>query len=115
MKRIFLLLIIFLSWKMGLAQYKPVDQGSSVQFTIQNFGFDVNGTFKGLHGTIVFDSKKPEDAHFDVELDANSVNTDNSIRDNHLRDENYFDVKKHPTIQLESIKIEAGNKLGSYS
>jgi polyisoprenoid-binding protein YceI len=114
MKHIFFLLIITIAWKAGSAQLKPADQGSSVQFTVQNFGFDVNGSFKGLHGTIDFDQQKPENAHFDVELDANSVNTDNSLRDEHLRDESYFDVKKYPMIRLESVKIQAGNKAGTY-
>jgi len=103
-----------MAWKAGSAQLKPADQGSSVQFTIGNFGFDVNGSFKGLHGTIDLDQQKPESAHFDVELDANSINTDNSLRDEHLRAENYFDVKKYPKIKLESVKVQAGNKAGSY-
>jgi|SRR3569833_2376096 len=115
MKRIFLLLLLVaMAWKAGFAQLKPADQGSSVQFTIQNFGFDVNGSFKGLHGTIDFDLQKPENGHFDVELDANSINTDNSLRDEHLRGEAYFDVKKYPKIKLESTKIQPGNKAGSY-
>jgi len=103
-----------MAWKAGIAQYKPADQGSSVQFTIQNFGFDVNGSFKGLHGTIDFDQQKPENARFDVDIDANTINTDNSLRDEHLRAEGYFDVKKHPTIRLESVKVQAGSKPGSY-
>lgn len=114
MKRIFLLLLITMAWKAGNAQYKPADQGSSVQFVIQNFGFDVNGSFRGLHGTIDFDQQKPENAHFYVDIDANSINTDNSLRDEHLRGESYFDVKKHPKIRLESVKVQAGSKTGSY-
>jgi polyisoprenoid-binding protein YceI len=114
MKAIFLLLSIMMTWTTGLAQYKPVDQGSSVQFTIQNFGFDVNGSFKGLQGVINFDPQKPSEARFDVELDAGSINTDNSLRDGHLRGESYFDVKKYPYIRLESVKVQAGNKAGTY-
>lgn len=114
MKRIFLLLLIITYWKAGLAQYKPADQGSTVQFTIQNFGFDVTGSFKGLNGTIDFDRDKPGAARFDVEIDAAGINTDNSLRDEHLRGESYFDVKKYPNIRLQSVKIEAGNKPGSY-
>ena len=55
MKRIFFLLIIIFASTSGFAQYKPVEQGSSVQFTIGNFGFDVNGSFKGVRGAISFD------------------------------------------------------------
>ncbi|MBS1532531.1 MAG: YceI family protein, partial [Bacteroidetes bacterium] len=114
MKRIFLFLIAVVIWKAGFAQYKPADQGSSVKFTIQNFGFDVNGSFTGLHGAIDFDPQKPENARFDVDIDASSINTDNTLRDGHLRGASYFDVKNHPRIRLESIKVEADSQPGSY-
>lgn len=113
MKHIFLLLIITTTWKAGFAQYKPAGQGSSVQFVIENFGFDVNGSFKGINGTINFDPQNLSNAHFDVDIDAGTVNTDNSLRDSHLRGDSYFDVKNHPRIRLESTKIEA-TKPGSY-
>jgi polyisoprenoid-binding protein YceI len=114
MKRLSLLLIIILPWSLAMAQYKPVDQGSVIRFTVQNFGFDVTGTFKGIHGSISFDPQKPAEAHFDTDIDAGTVNTDNSLRDDHLRSESYFDVKAHPKVQLESTKIQAGDKPGSY-
>lgn len=98
----------------GFAQYKPADPGSSIQFTIQNFGFDVTGSFKGVSGTINFDPQNLSNAHFDVTIDANTVNTDNSLRDGHLRGESYFDTKKYPAIRLESTKVTAGNQPGTY-
>jgi polyisoprenoid-binding protein YceI len=112
MKKAFLLLIIILTWKAGFAQYKPVDQGSSVQFVIGNFGFDVNGSFKGIQGTINFDPQNLSAAHFDVNIDAGTINTDNNLRDSHLRGESYFDVKNHPKIRLESTKIETAKPNG---
>ncbi|HVW12593.1 MAG TPA: YceI family protein [Mucilaginibacter sp.] len=114
MKRILFLFISILCGPAAFGQYMPVDQGSVIQFTIQNFGFDVNGSFKGIRGTIDFDQQKPADAHFSVDIDAGTINTDNSLRDDHLRGASYFDVKDHPRIQLESIKIQAGDKAGSY-
>ncbi|MBS1524747.1 MAG: YceI family protein [Bacteroidetes bacterium] len=114
MKSVFLILIAAWSWTIAFAQYKPVDQGSAIQFTVQNFGFDVTGTFKGINGTIYFDQQKPADAQFNVDIDAGTVNTDNSLRDDHLRGESYFDVKNHPRIKLESLKIQAGDKTGTY-
>ncbi|MGZ3945197.1 MAG: YceI family protein [Mucilaginibacter sp.] len=114
MKRLYLLLIIILTWTAGFAQYKPVDQGSSIQFVIGNFGFDVNGSFKDIHGTINFDPQNLSNAHFDVDIDANTVNTDNTLRDSHLRGESYFDVKKYGKIRLESTKVTAGVKAGTF-
>ncbi|HEY4877150.1 MAG TPA: YceI family protein [Puia sp.] len=103
-----LLLIIF-----GIAfsqDYKPVDEGSSVKFKIKNFGFNTGGKFSGLQGTIHFDKDNPSASSFDVSINANSVNTDNEMRDNHLREESYFDVKKYPTIHFISTSVKAGKE-----
>jgi len=104
---LFILLVI--TGNLALAQYKPVDQGSALQFTIQNFGFDVTGTFTGLKGSIKFDPQNPAESTFDVTIDANTVNTDNSLRDSHLRDNSYFDVKNYPTIHFVSTKVTGKN------
>jgi polyisoprenoid-binding protein YceI len=104
------LLSLLLHPKLGQAQYKPVDQGSTVTFKIGNFGFDVNGSFgTGLQGTITFDPQNVGGASFDVSIDASTINTDNKMRDGHLRDEGYFDVKNYPRIRLVSTKITATN------
>ncbi|HXD78765.1 MAG TPA: hypothetical protein VN616_13200, partial [Puia sp.] len=48
------------------AQYKPVDEGSSVQFTVDNFGFAVTGSFTGLQGAIDFDPQNAGLSRFEV-------------------------------------------------
>lgn len=115
MKSIFLsLLIIFALVVPTVAQeYKPVDEGSSVTFNIRNFGFGVDGTFTGLQGKILFDPKDPGKANFEVSVDAATVNTDNSLRDNHLKKEEYFDVQNHARIRFVSTGV-AGGKDGKY-
>lgn len=97
------------TWSAGFAQFRPVDQRSAIKFTIQNFGFDVNGSFSGLHGTINFDPKNPVVAHFEVYIDAATINTGNVFRDNHLRDESYFNVRKYPEIQFLSTGVSTNN------
>jgi polyisoprenoid-binding protein YceI len=115
MKYMLFILSIFLHPKAGQAQYKPVDQGSTVTFKIGNFGFDVSGSFgAGLQGVIAFDPQNVGGASFDVSIDASTINTDNKMRDSHLRDEGYFDVKNYPRIRLLSTKVTATNKSGVY-
>jgi polyisoprenoid-binding protein YceI len=116
MKKILFLIIVVVgfTWETGRAQYRPVDQGSAIKFIIQNFGFDINGSFSGVQGTISFDPQNLANAHFDVDIDANTVNTNNSLRDNHLRDVSYFEVKKYPHIQVVSSKITPTDKKGTY-
>lgn len=102
--------IVFLFAAMGKlafaqSQYKPVDNGSLVQFKIKNFGFSVPGSFTGLSGRIQFDPAKLAEASFDVSIDVNTVNTDNEMRDNHLRKFTYLNVKDYPRIRLLSDRI----------
>jgi polyisoprenoid-binding protein YceI len=109
MKKIILLAIIALTANIALAQYKPAEQGSSLTFVIKNFGFDVDGSFKGLQGDIKFDPQNLASSTFDVSIDAATVNTDNGLRDNHLRGDTYFDVKNFPRIHFVSTKVVAKN------
>lgn len=93
---------------------KPVDEEGAVRFKIKNLGFNTTGAFSGLQGTIQFDPAHLANASFDVSVDANTVNTGVDLRDNHLRKEEYFDVKNHPRIQFVSTKVTPSNKSGTF-
>jgi polyisoprenoid-binding protein YceI len=115
MKRMSLFLSVIILTTSVTAQYKPTDQGSTVQFKIKNIGFNVNGSFNGLQGNIQFDPAHPDLCSFDVTVDASSVNTDNSMRDEHLKKDSYFDVKNYPRIRFQSTKILPSNKVGAFT
>jgi polyisoprenoid-binding protein YceI len=112
MKKILLFALLGFAGKITHAQYKPVDKGSSIQFKIKNFGFNTGGSFSGLSGTIQFDPNNLSTAAFDVSIDANSINTDNNSRDNHLREDTYFDVKNYPRIHFVSTKVTQSKEGG---
>jgi polyisoprenoid-binding protein YceI len=113
MKKIILFILTAVISSSVFAQYKPMDQGSALNFTIKNFGIEASGKFTGLQGDIAFDPANLATANFDVSIDAASVNTDNSLRDSHLRGESYFDVKDYPKIHFVSTKV-TGGKNGSF-
>ncbi|MDO3628200.1 YceI family protein [Mucilaginibacter sp. BT774] len=114
-KTILLLLVPLFTASIAKAQYIPVDKESTLSFKIGNFGFDVNGSFTGFKGLIYFDPKNVTASSFDVTIDASTVNTDNSLRDEHLRDASYFDVKNYPAIHYISSKItSSGNSFVAY-
>lgn len=79
---------------------------SSVTFKIKNAGIGVEGNFKGFKGTVNFDPESLSSSKFDVSVDAKTIDTDNGTRDNHLREDEYFGVEKHPKITMKSSKIE---------
>jgi polyisoprenoid-binding protein YceI len=114
MKKSILLLAGLVVIGAARAQYKATDDGSEVKFKIGNFGINVDGSFKALQGNIDFDPQNGAAGRFDVSIDAGTVNTDNSLRDSHLRNDGYFDTKNYPRIRLVSTKIAATGTAGVY-
>ena len=107
-------LLSVLSLGVSAQHYTPLNSGTAIKFKVKNLGFNVGGSFSGIKGTIRFDEANPADASFDITIDAATINTDNDTRDNHLRDETYFDVKNYPVIHFVSSKITADGKKGHY-
>lgn len=115
MKRITTLLFFILLISKGYAQnLTPVDEGSTVKFSIKNFGFSTVGSFTGLKGNIRFDVANMGNTNFNVSINATSINTDNQARDKHLRKEEYFDVDRYPLISFVSSTISANAKPGLF-
>jgi polyisoprenoid-binding protein YceI len=118
MKKVFLLGSVFIATTVFAAvwmSYTASDEGSSITFKIKNFGLTVNGSFKGLAATLQFDPQQLTAASIDASVDANTVNTSNNMRDNHLRKEEYFDVAKYPRIKLVSSKIVNTGQANAYT
>ena len=93
----------------------PEDDGSTIGFTVKNLGFNSEVTFKGLRGAIVFDPQNAAADSFNVSIDAATVNTDNNMRDEHLREDTYLDVKKYPRISFSSTSVSAAGRNGNYT
>lgn len=99
----------------SVSNYTPVDEGSAVGFTIKNLGFNVRGSLTGLQGSISFNPQELSAAMIDVSVDAGTIDTDNTMRDKHLKSEDYFDVKAYPRIHFVSTSVKASGKEGVYS
>ena len=113
---LFFQLIVLIGFgQTGAHTYTPVDAGSAVTFEIKNLGFNSKGSFNGLKGSIVFDPANTGASAFDVSIDATSINTDNEMRDGHLKKEGYFDVEHYPRIHIVSTTVTAVDKNGHYS
>lgn len=105
MKETLLTMALLLGAFLDRWAYQPVGSLSTVQFSVRNLGFKVTGSFGGVEGRVVFDPAEPASGVFDVTVDAGSVNSDNGMRDDHLRGESFFDVGHYPRIRLVSGKI----------
>jgi len=96
--------------KSGFSQLHPVASGSDINFIIHNFGFKVTGKLDPPQGEIRFNPDSLSISFFHVTIKSTSINTDNNSRDEHLRSEDYFDVKNYPLITFASDKILSSGK-----
>jgi polyisoprenoid-binding protein YceI len=86
----------------------PVHSG--VAFKVRHYLNRVPGIFTSFTGEIHYDPDNPAACRAVATIDASSVDTRSERRDNHLRNEDFFDVAKHPSIQYESTEwIPAGD------
>lgn len=110
----FISLIGFVSVIKAQTILTPVDAESKVHFVIKNFGIKTGGDFTGLKGNIKFAAENLANSSFDVTVDANTVDTDNDSRDEHLRQSEYFNVATYKTIQFKSTRIVNSTVAGRY-
>jgi polyisoprenoid-binding protein YceI len=66
----------------------------------------VRGQFTKVNGSAIGETHEPLGAEIDVEIDAASINTNNEMRDNHLRSADFLDAENYPTISYKSTRIE---------
>jgi polyisoprenoid-binding protein YceI len=108
-----LFLLLLLGPITGKAQQlTPRDAGSSVKFSIKNFGLNVTGSFKNMQGKINFNPANTAASSFEINVDATTVNTGNESRDKHLKKKDYFDVDTYSKLFFLSTKVSAVN--GNY-
>jgi polyisoprenoid-binding protein YceI len=80
---------------------------SAISFSVKHMVVaTVHGRFDGFRGTIRFDGNDPYEAVVDVEIDAASINTGITRRDEHLRSADFFDVVTVPTFTFRSTRVE---------
>ena len=96
------LLLSFSAWSQ--LKIYPIDSWhSTIQFTTTFGGMvDVPGTFNTFEGAIAFHDKDPLQLSTTVIIDVNSIDTNVSLRDTHLKEEGYLDAKKFPQIRFTS-------------
>ena len=106
--------VLFFTYAVAQNTFTPVDAGSKVHFTIKNFAIKTGGDFSGLRGNINFDPSKPSTASFVVTIDAATIDTESEMRDEHLKEDEYFDVVKYPLISFKSTRVTPSSNAGRY-
>ncbi len=70
---------------------------------------ELTGTFKMYEGKAI--SVKPDftDAKINFIVDVNSINTDNEMRDKHLKGDDFFNAEKYPKMTFTSTSMKKIN------
>ncbi|MFK7832240.1 MAG: YceI family protein [Winogradskyella sp.] len=100
MKTCCLLIVLVCVSLTGFSQNK-----SRIDFEISNLGIDVDGYFNSFSVTTKFNEATATLERISGSIKVASLETGIDSRDEHLLEEDYFNVEKHPTITLQSESV----------
>ncbi|MFN8166386.1 MAG: YceI family protein [Bacteroidia bacterium] len=114
MKRLSLLVLGLAMTAATYAQNWKIDAAhSKIRFSAKYLVIsDTEGEFKKFDGTITSSKADWTDLQATITIDVNSINTDNDMRDGHLKSDDFFNAEKFPTITFKAISVKnlGGNK-----
>ncbi|MDP5172138.1 MAG: YceI family protein [Bacteroidia bacterium] len=108
-RSIFSFLFLALTISLQAQESRQVNQ-ASVSFFIKNAGIEVDGSMKGFSATIRFSPDALATSFINAELQATTLNTGISSRDEHLKNKDYFNVAQYPKIVMESTGFRASGE-----
>lgn len=93
-----------------------IDQAhSEISFKVRHLMIShVKGVFKAFDASIYTTGKDFRTAEVDLWIDASSINTGDSKRDEHLKSPDFFDVKNFKQISFTSSTIEKSDAEGNH-
>jgi polyisoprenoid-binding protein YceI len=91
-----------------------IDQAhSGVKFSVTHMMVsETDGRFTKFDGSIVSATPDFVNAKVSFTVDVNSINTDNEMRDKHLKSDDFFNAEKYPNMSFTSTSFRKvkGNK-----
>ena len=110
-----LVLTLSLSVQAQALDYKLDNSHSTIGFAVKHLGIStVRGFFNDYEGSFTLDPNDVKSFKADVTIQATSINTKHEGRDNHLRNSDFFDVEKFPTITFKGealVKNDDGHQI----
>lgn len=82
-----------------MAQFKIDPSHSDITFKVKHLMIStVTGTFSSFDSSFQSEAGDFSDARISFEADINSISTNNSQRDEHLKSADFFDAENHPKL-----------------
>ncbi len=99
------------------ANYTLDPSHTSIIFGINHLGYSFTyGRFSKVSGAFVWDDANPAGGQFQIVIDASSIDSNDTSRDEHLRGPDFFNANQFPTIAFQSTSITPmPNKPGSFN
>lgn len=108
--RVFALIGLLCISTLLFAQKQIDEKQSQVSFVVTNLGLKVDGKIRGISGEVNFDAEQLGESSFDITLAVKTIRTDNKMRDEHLMEEEFFDLANHPNIRFKSTEVKKTDK-----
>lgn len=86
-----------LTWK--------IDPGhSAIQFKVKHLAVaNVSGAFTAFNGAVQTDRDDFDGAQVHIDIDVNSLSTNNELRDTHLKSDSFFAVQQFPKLTFRGM------------
>ena len=86
--------------------YKVDPVHSMVVFRVKHFGVGyIHGRFNEAAGDFTWDDANPAGISFDVRVKAESIDTNNPKREQHLKGPDFFNAREYPDIAFKSTQV----------
>lgn len=80
---------------------------TSVKFSVSHMAVsEVEGRFTKFDGTVESPSADFSNSKINFSVDVNSINTDNDMRDKHLKSDDFFNAEKYPKMTFKDLSFK---------
>ncbi len=90
----------------SLPQWTIDPENSSINFTYNQYGQNITGSFSTWSGEIYFDSKALNKSSAHIRINTDSIKTGSTDRDQQARNAQWFNTQKHPHAIFKSESFE---------
>jgi polyisoprenoid-binding protein YceI len=92
---------------MAIEKWKFDTVHSNVGFSVRHLMISkVHGRFTAWNGSLSLDEAQPAASGVEVEIEADSIDTKDAQRDEHLRSADFLDAARFPKITFHSTSVE---------